>query len=289
MTVSAETVITDLGADDHACLTFGEREELLDLTAAFTRDGLVAGLRVMLVTQAPGQAVTRLAWRGMAAEAAVADGQLAVTDGQDGLLAGSAFSAGHAMGWLRDQLALSLRKGHAGLRVALDMGWALQPMTGIEELPALEEMIAAAVGGAGLSALCAYDRDRFDPVTLASVTPWHSHSVAAPTYHADPVLRICRQYVPPGIRLAGELDFVAAESLAVALGEAIRMEGDVTVNMAALRFIDRSCARMVIDAARSLGEDRAVVLVCHPEVRGVFAHLDAASLPRLSLVTADDW
>ena len=109
MTVSAETVITDLGADDHACLTFGEREEMLDLTAAFVRDGLAAGLRVVLVTQTPGQAVTRLVRRGMAAEAAVADGQLAVTGGQDGLLAGSAFSAEHAMGWLRDQLALSAR------------------------------------------------------------------------------------------------------------------------------------------------------------------------------------
>ena len=43
------------------------------------------------------------------------------------------------------------------------------------------------------------------------------------------------------------------------------------------------------ETARSLGEDRAVVLMCHPEVHGVFAHLNAASLSRLSLVTADEW
>jgi hypothetical protein len=38
--VSAHTQVTDLAPIDHACLTFGEQEELLDLTAAFVRDGL---------------------------------------------------------------------------------------------------------------------------------------------------------------------------------------------------------------------------------------------------------
>jgi hypothetical protein len=36
----ADAQITELAVDDHACLTFGEEEELLDLTAAFVRDGL---------------------------------------------------------------------------------------------------------------------------------------------------------------------------------------------------------------------------------------------------------
>ena len=43
MTISADTQITDLTVDDHACLTFGEPEELFDLTAAFVRDGWTAG------------------------------------------------------------------------------------------------------------------------------------------------------------------------------------------------------------------------------------------------------
>jgi hypothetical protein len=118
------------------------------------------------------------------------------------------------------------------------MSWALQPMTGIEELPALEEEIASAVSDAPLSVLCGYDRERFDPVTLALIALMHSHAVAAATYHDDPVLRICRQYVPPGVRLAGELDFLAREALALALGEAIRIDGDITINMTNLSFIE---------------------------------------------------
>ena len=41
MAADASTEITELTVDDHACLTFGETEELFDLTAAFVRDGLV--------------------------------------------------------------------------------------------------------------------------------------------------------------------------------------------------------------------------------------------------------
>jgi hypothetical protein len=32
VTISADTQITDLTVNDHACLTFGEPEELFDLT-----------------------------------------------------------------------------------------------------------------------------------------------------------------------------------------------------------------------------------------------------------------
>ena len=75
------------------------------------------------------------------------------------------------MRWLRGQLADARRQGYAGIRVALDMSWALQPMTGIEELPVLEEGIAAAVSDTEMSVLCGYDRERFDPVTLALIAP----------------------------------------------------------------------------------------------------------------------
>jgi hypothetical protein len=47
-TVGADTQITDLTVNDHACLTFGEPEELLDLTAAFLRDGLSCAWPVLL-------------------------------------------------------------------------------------------------------------------------------------------------------------------------------------------------------------------------------------------------
>jgi anti-anti-sigma regulatory factor len=112
--------------------------------------------------------------------------------------------------------------------------------------------------------------------------------VATETYHDDPVLRICRQYVPPGVRLAGELDFLAREALALALGEAIRIDGDITINMTNLGFIDASSIRMILEAAESLDPSRTVAVRCRASVETRFAQLGVARLPHVSLVGVDD-
>jgi ABC-type transporter Mla MlaB component len=281
--------ITELAVDDHACLTFGEEEELLDLTAAFVRDGLTAGLQVVWLSEAaPHLAAGELARRGVAVQPAVERGQM-VAAGCDGrLLSGQAFRADIAVGWLARQVASARQAGFPGLRVAVDMGWALRPVTGIEELPRFEEGITGVLGGGTASVLCQYDRGRFDPVTLASVAAFHTRSVAAATYYADAVLRICRQYAPPGIRIAGEIDYQAEEPLALALAEAVRLEGDVTVNMAGLAFADARCTAMIADAARTMAVSRTVVLRCQPGVAAGLARLGVPGIARVSLVTADD-
>ena len=286
MTISADTQITDLTVNDHACLTFGEPEELFDLTAAFVRDGLDGGLKVVWLSDATAEkAATELTRRGVAITEALASGQLVAASYEGRLLAGQVFSAGQAMTWLAGEMATA---GDQGLRLAVDMSWALGPVAGVEQLPDFEEKVAAAVAGSTTSVLCQYDRERFDPVTLASVAAFHTRSVAAATYHADVMLRICRQYAPPGIRLAGELDYQAAESLALALTEAIRLDGDVTVNMVPLAFIDVPCARMILDAARGLTAPRQMILRCRPGQAARFVLLGAADIPGICLVTVDD-
>ena len=287
--MDASTEITELTVDDHACLTFGEPEELFDLTAAFVRDGLEAGLKVMWLSDAgPGPAVTELSRRGIKAGPAMEAGQMTAAGCEGRLLSGQVFSADAAVGWLTRQLASSKELGFPGLRIAVDMGWALRPVTGVEQLPQFEEGIAAALAGTAASVLCQYDRDRFDPVTLASVAAFHTRAVATASYHADAVLRICRQYAPPGIRIAGEIDYQAEEPLTLALAEAVRLAGDVTVNLGRLVFIDGFCARMIADTARMLAESRTVILQCLPEVAAGFARLGLDHLPGVRLVTAQE-
>jgi anti-anti-sigma factor len=287
--VGADAQITDLTVNDHACLTFGEPEELYDLTAAFVRDGLAGGLKVVWISEAgPARAASELARRGIAVEPAMAAGQMAAAEDEGRLLSGQAFSASQAMEWLSGQMAACRQEGFPGLRIAVDMSWALRPVTGVEQLPEFEDRIAAAAAGTVVSVLCQYDRERFDPVTLATVAALHTCSVAAATYHADAMLRICRQYAPPGIRLAGELDHEHADSLALALAEAIRLDGDIAVNMTGLAFIDASCTRMILDAARGVAGSRAVVLQCRSAIAARFVLLGAADLAGVTLVSVDD-
>ena len=288
MAADAGAQVTELRADDHACLTFGEPEELFDLTAAYVRDGLACGSKVMWLSgDGQGPAVAELARRGIAARPAMAAGQMAAAGWEGRLLSGQLFSADAAIAWLTGQIQAARQEGFAGLRVAVDMSWALRPVAGVEELPAFEQKLAAALDGGTASVLCQYDRDRFDPVTLASVSVFHTRLVTAATYYADVVLRICRQYAPPGIRIAGELDYQAEEPLALVLAEAVRLEGDLMVNMAALGFIDARCTLMVADAARAMAASRTVTLRCPPEIAAGFARLGLTGVPGIRLVTAD--
>lgn len=288
MTVSAESQITDLDIGDHACLTFGEQEELLDLTAAFVRDGLTEGRRVVWLVEEPKRRLAELARRGVAPRRALSEGRMVVMTCQDTLLSGQAFAVEHAMRWFRAQIARASGDGLPGLRVALDMSWALQPVRGIEQLPAFEEEIADTLSCASVAVLCQYDRDRFDAITLASVSGFHTRAVAAATYHHDALLRICRQYAPPGIRLSGHLDRASEAALGLALSEAIRLDGDIAVNMAELSFIDMYCVRMIMDAARSLPRPSTVTLSCGPSIGSRFLMLGAGATPGIRLVTVDE-
>jgi len=220
---------------------------------------------------------------------ALSRGQMTTAGWEGRLLTGRAFRASAAVGWLAGELESCRQQGFPGLRVALDMSWALRPVAGIEELPQFEEGVAAALDGSTAAVLCQYDRERFDPVTLASVGGFHTRAVAAATYYADALLRICRQYAPPGVRIAGELDFESAEPLALALAEAVRLGGDITVNMSALVFIDAHCTLLIADAARTAAsQSRVVTLRCRPEVAKGFARIGLAGVPGISLVATDD-
>lgn len=231
---------------------------------------------------------SELAGRGVVAETALASGQMSAVGCEGHLLSGQAFTSGQAASWLGGQIAACQAEGFAGLRVAVDMSWALRPVSGVEELPAFEERVAGTLAGSNVTMLCQYDRERFDPVTLALIAPWHTRAVAAATYHADAVLRICRQYAPPGIRLAGEIDYRAEEPLSVALGEALRIDSDITINMSDLRFIDASCCRMILNAARGLGRSRTMFLRCGPATASHFTLFGAAEVPGVTMVTSHD-
>jgi anti-anti-sigma regulatory factor len=285
----ANAQITELRSGDHACLTFAEAEELLDLTAAYVRDGLAGGLKVIwLSDEGPGLAVAELTRRGIAVQPAIDAGQMAAEECDGQLLTGQVFSADAAMGWLTGQVNSARREGFPGLRVAVNMSWALRPVAGVEELPAFDQSLTAELDGGTASVLCQYDRERFDPVTLASVAAFHTCQVSAATYYADAVLRICRQYAPPGIRIAGELDYQAEEPLALALAEAVRLDGDLMLNLARLAFMDARCAKMIADAARAMAASRPVILRCPAGPAAMFGRLGLTAVPGIRLVTSDE-
>src|SRR5437763_5962598 len=83
-----------VNAGDHACLTFSEAEERLDLVAAFIREGLRRGQKVVCWTDSlsPDGMATQLSRRLVRPGAALRRGQLTISTAGDTLL--SAAGAG---------------------------------------------------------------------------------------------------------------------------------------------------------------------------------------------------
>ncbi len=287
--MSDPSTVDQLDAGDHACVTFSDGEERLDIVAAFVLDGLRSGQRVLCLTQAlaPDALSTAMHRRGLPVDRAARHGQLTVLRSSEVFLAGGRFAADRTLAALSAHIDQAERQGYDGLRVASDMGWALGPVSGVERLMDYEGQVGRLLADRRATAVCQYDRNGFDPVSLAGVTAAHPRTVAAVVYHEDPVVRICRQHVPPGVRLAGELDGSRIEPLRQALAEALRLDGNVHLNMAQLRFIDAAAGGVIAQAALSLPPARRMIVVCRPLARKVMLAQRADEIPQLRLVVTD--
>jgi anti-anti-sigma regulatory factor len=249
--VATATPVERLAPGDHACLTFSDPEERLDLLAAFVRAGQGRGEKIMCYGERSGETVGELRSRGLG------------PDLNAGRLwdEGTGPDARAMVERLAREAALAGGAGRPGLRITADMCWATRPQADAEQLLAFENKVGKLFTDGRITAICEYDRESFDPVTLGYAARVHPHAVAATVYHEDPLLRICRQHVPPGVRAAGELDWTRAGALADAIAEAVRLDRDVHLNLAQLRFLDGGAAAVILRAAANLPAGRHMIVV----------------------------
>jgi anti-anti-sigma regulatory factor len=280
--------VDELSPGDHACLTFSDREERLDIVSAFVRIGLERGQRVLCLAETlpPDRLTAEFADRGVPVTGALEHGQLVLRTSDESWLDGGSFLADHMLHAIRREVDLARRAGYSGLWLAADMGWAARPVPGVEQLVMFETSVNKLFSGDLLTAVCQYDREQFDPVTLASAAATHSRAVAATVYFEDPILRVCRQHSPPGLRIAGEIDYTRVGVLNHALAEAVRLDKNVHVNLAQLRFIDVAAAGAVVQAALGLGAVRTMTVTCGGLVGKVLALVGAGDVAHLRVAVA---
>jgi anti-anti-sigma regulatory factor len=281
--------VEDLQPGDHACLTFSDSEERLDLVAAFVRDGLRLGQKVLCWTDAIPEGVlrTELTERGLPMAEATDAGRMSVATSAESFLSGGAFGSTRMISTLSGHIEQARREGYQGLRITSDMCWALRPVAGVEELMAYESRMTQLLADGRATAVCQYDRQCFDTVTLAGVAANHPLTVAAVTYHADALLRICRQYLPSGVRVAGEIDYRGIEPLGRALSEALALDRHVHVNLTQLTFIDGAAAGTILQTAGSMAPGQRMTVRCRPQVGRVLRTLGADEVAGLYLVISD--
>ena len=280
----ATTPVDRLAPGDHACLTFTDPEERLDILAAFVAAGQALGERIMCFTDAADVDGLSAELLGRGLEAGR---ELSVVT-TERLWGGSTGpDAGTMVELLAHELAKADRDGRAGLRITADMCWAARPQANAEQLLVFESEVGRLFSTGRLTAICEYDRESFDPVTLGYAARVHPRTVAATVYHEDPLLRICRQHVPPGVRVAGELDYSQADVLSDALAEAVRLDHDVHLNLNHLHFIDAGAAAVILRTAANLPEPRRMVVICAEPVERTLTVAGAAEVPSLRMLVRD--
>jgi anti-anti-sigma factor len=284
--VATATSVEALLPGDHACLTFSDPDERLDLVAAFVRDGLRASSKVLCLTDsvAPQRLRAELADRGIPERELLRRDQLTITGSDESWLADSGASGARMVRRLARELDDAHRDGFAGLRVTADMCWVSRPAAIADELPVFETDVGKLFGDGRLTAICQYDREIFDAVTLAFAASVHPLAVAAAVYYEDPVLRVCRQHTPPGVRVAGELDLTHAEELTLALSESLRLDRDVELNLSRLRFIDAAAVGAIVQAAAGLPAGRVLSVRCGEPVLRLVRLVGVPDLPGVRIL-----
>jgi hypothetical protein len=160
--------VDGLAAGDHACLTFSDADERLDIVAAFVRDGLEIGDKVVCLTDAlsPDELSGELEERGLPVREMMSTGQLEVTPSVAEYVSTGRFDPSRVIDALRIRIEAARRAGYPGLRIAADMLWALRPVTGLEQLITYETQYTRLLAGGRTTAVCQYDRQSFD------ASPW---------------------------------------------------------------------------------------------------------------------
>ncbi len=270
-------------------MTFTDPEERLDLMAAYVHMGLIAGVKVLCLTEAlpPDRLKHELAQRDVPVTEPLRTGQLIIGTTEDAWMAqGGSPTASAMLDMLADQVSQAVGDGYPGLRVSADMLWATRPLAAVDQLLMFENSLTTLLEDGRLTVICHYDRDQFDPVTLDRAVEAHPVSVAAAAYHDDVLLRVCRQYSPPGIRLAGEIDAEHADALTQALTEAIRLDHNVFLNLRGLRFLDLANASTIVRAALSLPAGRHLLVVCDERIQTTLRLAGANDAPQLRVQVA---
>ncbi|GAA0473579.1 hypothetical protein Ade02nite_73870 [Paractinoplanes deccanensis] len=269
------TAVDRLTSGDHACLTFSETEERLDLLAAFVTAGIQRDETVVCYTDAlkPDELREDLRRRGVPADERIVPASELWGTG----------AAPDASIMVR-HLAAERQRAPRGLRVTLDMCWAARPQAGAEQLLVFENEVSKLFADGGITAMCEYDREAFDSVTLAYASRTHPRTVTATVYHEDASLRICRQHVPPGVRVAGELDGTGSAALRDALAEAVRLDPDVHLNLGHLRSLDDDAAAVIVRAASGLPRNRHMIVVSDRRLGRVLRLAGAHGVPNLRLL-----
>src|SRR2546425_1258355 len=188
--------IADLAPGEHACLLYDDPEEQFALVAPYIRQGLMRGDHcVYVAADRTIDDVRRLLGDvGIDVEQQIANGRLVLLS-PDRFRQPGDFDPAIMRAFLRGMVEQSVAAGFNGVRLAVEMAWALQTGVPVERLVEFESDLNATLFAAvRISAICQYDRRGYPARTLVGALRSHpllvvGHEVFANVCHEPPTPR----------------------------------------------------------------------------------------------------
>ena len=265
----------ELQLGDHVCLPIDTDEQVQSHVSGFTAAGLTDRQQVMVFTQAVTVADMAgwLRCQDQAFAAALDTGQLQVHRPEDVHLSGGSFAPERMMAIFARATDQAFADGYRGLRVTVDMTWALRNVPGVEQLFDFEAAANRLFTDRRLIGVCAYDRRRFDGAAIERA------SAAHPITPGSSMLR-CAQLPGAGLALEGEADIANRNALA-ALIECLP-DTDAILDLTGLTFADAASLGLLVRSAAARAHRTRVC--CTPRMARLLRLIDIDEVATIEVV-----
>jgi hypothetical protein len=236
---SASSEAVPIRPGEHACCRFGEAAEGERLAAAFVRNGLSRGNKVLYLCDGePPDFVRKLESWDARTRRAIKAGQLDVRCAEETYLPDGTFHADWMLDKLREEQEQATRSGYAALSVTGEMTWALNGDVRSDQLLEYETR-ASALAGDDTLMFCQYDQSRFAGANTRSDAVVEAHGVDISPELAT--IGNAGGHVSAGdvdglLRVTGALDFCSAALVAGVIDG--RDDDGLRLDLADLDFVD---------------------------------------------------
>lgn len=273
---------------DHACMGPGDLEGAGEspwkVFTAYTRTSLARGEKVLLVMDPDDMSddeVVALLDRGSGQVAAARDdGQLSVRRNTEIYVPDGRFEERRTIDTYAAEVDRACDDGWAGLRVTADMSWAPRVNLGHDRLLDYEASVAPLFADPLFTAICWYDRQRFDDALTSRVGKVHPLRVMERLDSLEVI------GTPDGGRMAGTAELGTRSEFVEALREALEHRDDsgpshFVLDLRDLCFMEAHCAWQLISLAASLPAGSEVTVRCGELLGLVLEQLGADEVPQL--------
>jgi len=182
---------------DHLCGLYQNRQQLWRMAISFIQKGLENGEKCLYVAEESGllEMQSALQQQGTSVQPYLAQGRLLLLTAEDTCLQSGVFSPEALIGALLRILQETIAEGYLGLRMAMEMSWALRWASSLAWLAEYESKLNCYFSQHPVTTLCLYNQRRFPEEVLLDVLRTH------PLVALDQAVHANLYYLPPRIFL----------------------------------------------------------------------------------------